>query len=149
MSAPEKITYNPGYRVTYEGADPSRGYVYNRTDLTPPAADYVAGLEAAMIVYRDSLWREIMGGEGCLGHPCCVSPKGEGCDCHDKFDRIEKYAGDQALAARPASLDTRVVDVLMVENIDAVDAACRKFKLKPEHFRAAVRAIIEVGQDRG
>jgi len=45
MNAPDLITYNPGYKVTYEGADPSRGYVYTRTDLSQ--ASVAAALEAA------------------------------------------------------------------------------------------------------
>ena len=125
MSAPDKIYAWPSsiYGMTMRGGLASEAVEYTRTDLTPPAADYVAGLEAAMSVYRDSLWREIMGGEGCLGKPCCVSPKGEGCDCQDKFARIETYANHhaRALAARPASPDvaqdvqTRVVTVDQLE----------------------------------
>ena len=37
--APDRITYNPGYKVTYEGADPTRGYVYIRADLHQAAID--------------------------------------------------------------------------------------------------------------
>jgi hypothetical protein len=41
--APKHITYNPGYKVTYEGSDPSRGYVYVRENTRPAAP--VEGLE--------------------------------------------------------------------------------------------------------
>ena len=162
MNAPDKIwakaqewPKGSGRTVVYATAtqDPDEPNIpqYTRTDLTPPAADYVAGLEAAMIVYRDNLWREIMGGEGCRGHPCCVSPKGEGCDCHDKFERIEKYAGDQALAARPAAPDTRVTLSQIADWFDAVANPARA--QSPQHmaanYRDRLHAIINGGQDRG
>ena len=145
-----KFVCNHG-RVTDDGLADAIAAWNRRTDLTPPAADYVAGLEAAMIVYRDNLWREIMGGEGCRGHPCCVSPKGEGCDCHDKFERIEKYAGDQALAARPAAPDTRVTLSQIADWFDAVANPARA--QSPQHmaanYRDRLHAIINGGQDRG
>jgi hypothetical protein len=59
--------------------DAARAVEYVRTDLTPPAADYVAGLEAAAENVRDWIGDDPIGGL------------------------------TEALAARPASPDTRVV----------------------------------------
>jgi len=47
MTAPETITYNPGYKVTYEDNDPSRGYIYRRADLPPTLAAALALPEIA------------------------------------------------------------------------------------------------------
>lgn len=53
MSAPEQITYNAVYQVTYEGADPTRGHVYVRADRA----------EAALREARDALHRIAMEAE--------------------------------------------------------------------------------------
>ena len=118
-----------------EGDHGGKSVEYTRADLIPtlPSADYVAAVSEWQLADA-SIHKPFL-------HPA------ERVKATDRL--INARAALHALAVRPASLDTRVVDVLMVENIDAVDAACRKFKLKPEHFRAAVRAIIEGGQDRG
>ena len=47
--APDRITYNPGYKVTYEGADPTRGYVYIRADLHQAAIDRADADKAAAV----------------------------------------------------------------------------------------------------
>jgi hypothetical protein len=62
--APERITYNPGYRVTYEADDPSRGYVYVRADTVlsdPRVTELVeAAKEVGRISDRDHVaWRRL------------------------------------------------------------------------------------------
>lgn len=42
--APTHITYNPVYQVTYEGSDPTRGYVYVKADTRPAPAATDTGL---------------------------------------------------------------------------------------------------------
>ncbi|MCO7736394.1 hypothetical protein NJB95_07185 [Brucella intermedia] len=49
---PTHITYNPVYMVTYEGADPTRGYVYAREDARPAPAATDTGLETVRKEYR-------------------------------------------------------------------------------------------------
>ena len=100
---------------------------YTRADLTPPAADYVAGLEAAMRYYAD----DKNGNDGWTA---------------------DQSVAIAALAARPASPDTRVVTLSQIADwFDAVANPARA--QSPQHmaanYRDRLHAIINGGQDRG
>jgi len=115
MRAPDKIWLDLS-TVTYAMTQPCAydGYcAYIRSDLTPPAADYVAGLEAAAHAGRElasyASYSEIV---GAVGHN--RSQIREWCDKVFAAGHVL----DAALAARPASPDTRVGDL-----ISAIEAA--------------------------
>jgi len=109
-----------------------------RTDLTPPAADYVAGLEAALRDTRETVL-------SLINHRYSEA---EGPD--------EDWVGviDAALAARPASPDTRVTDTILREAI--ARAWCHEENVAKEMdvdlaeaVLSEISTIIIGGQDRG
>lgn len=101
--APERITYNPGYRVTYHGSDPSRGYVYVRDDLHTAAA-------AAHDEDRARLAVAICGGEDLPGYANSASTeelvriaRRSHSDHMETIDRLLKAQAERdALAAQLA-----------------------------------------------
>jgi len=122
-----------------------------RTDLTPPAADYVAGLDRVQHVKRGSTYEVLGRGKIQTDTPLIdyaevaiyrseddgmiwVRPVGE-------FDD-GRFA---ALAARPASPDTRVVPTEMLTRFAD---AFMPFADGELELLAEIRAIIG-GQDRG
>lgn len=107
-----------------------------RADLTPPAADYVAGLGLKRIV------EEI---DGAMKHGTWRDEHGMRLK-----DTPEWVAFYNSLAARPASPDTRVVDWQQLEAVaHALSVADAKCDPEVIHkLEAQARAIIG-GQDRG
>lgn len=146
MSAPDKIWIDPAWANTFAatcGGDLEVEYV--RADLLPPpAADYVAGLEAAaMRCDAAAKWAHDRSKEADeAGHDItsCI----EGCVA----DQVTTLAKEiRNLAARPASPDTRVVTVAWLEA--CVDALKYWNSGSADREIKEIRAIIEGGQDRG
>jgi len=103
-----------------------------RADLPPPAADYVAGLEAAL----DNIRELNMTAEDQDGNKWSNS------------DLIEQEVVF-ALAARPASPDTRVVEKWDDFRIVSVSQLETLLAFSDHRGCTMIRAILEGGQDRG
>ena len=124
--APERITYNPGYRVTYHGSDPSRGYVYVRDDLHTAAA-------AAHDEDRARLAVAICGGEDLPGYANSASTEELvriACRSHsDHMETIDRLLKAQAkrgaLAAQLAAAEARARSSALdaLAKVDAIRAA--------------------------
>jgi hypothetical protein len=56
-------------------------------------------------------------------------------------EQLEKVQA--ALIAAPLTAQDHAQALLMVESIDEVDMACQQWKLRPELFRDALRAIAQ------
>jgi len=106
------------------------GFAVTRADLTPPAADYVAGLGLKRIV------EEI---DGAMKHGTWRDEHGMRLK-----DTPEWVAFYNSLAARPASPDTRVVTMEQLRAWLEMTETPAKFANETE----TIRAIIG-GQDRG
>jgi len=117
--------------LTQKGKRYARSIWNRRADLTPPAADYVAGLEKALRMAKSSI--ENGGGGGVIDVVWC-----DGDIPETVCDHIET-----ALAARPASPDTRTVTV------DQLREWAKLMERSSEITAIEISYIADGGQDRG
>lgn len=68
-----------------------------------------------------------------------ISSAGKMTDLGRQLRRMEVTA--RMLARQYEDAPDKARDALMIEHVDLVADACRKFKLSEPHFRAALRAI--------